>query len=74
MAVSYNKLWKLLIDKKISRAELRKMTGISPNTMTKIIRDEEVTLTILGKICETLNTNIGDIVEYVSINEQENVQ
>lgn len=71
MAVSYNKLWKLLIDKKISRADLRRMAGISPNTMTKIIRDEEVTLTVLGKICETLNADIGDIVEYVGAKSQE---
>ena len=42
MAVSYNRLWKLLIDKRISKAELRRMTGISPNTMTKLNRDEEI--------------------------------
>lgn len=71
MAVSYNKLWKLLIDKKISRADLRRMAGISPNTMTKIIRDEEVSLTVLGKICETLNADIGDIVEYVGAAHRE---
>ena len=66
MAVSYNKLWKLLIDKKMSKAELRRATGISPNTMTKLNRDEEVTLSVLSKICETLSTDIGDIVEYVA--------
>lgn len=64
MAVSYNRLWKLLIDKKISKAELRRMTGISPNTMTKINRDEEVALSVLGKICEVLSVDIGDIIEY----------
>ncbi len=74
MAFSYNKLWKLLIDKKISRADLRRMTGISPNTMTKIIHDEEVTLTVLGKICETLNADLGDIVEYVGATSQEDCQ
>ena len=42
MATSYNKLWKLLIDKKISKVELRKATGISPNTMTKLFRDEQM--------------------------------
>lgn len=67
MAVSYNRLWKLLIDKKISKAELRRMTGISPNTMTKLNRDEEVTLSVLSKICESLKTDIGDIVEYISV-------
>lgn len=74
MAFSYNKLWKLLIDKKISRADLRRMTGISPNTMTKIIHDEEVTLTVLGKICETLKADLGDIVEYVGATSQEDCQ
>ncbi|MDG6894924.1 helix-turn-helix domain-containing protein [Volucribacter amazonae] len=71
MAISYNKLWKLLIDKKISKAKLRKMIGISPNTMTKLNRDEEVTLSILCKICDVLNTNIGEIVEYIPINNKE---
>lgn len=71
MAVSYNKLWKLLIDKKISKAELRRMTGISPNTMTKFNRDEEVTLSVLSKICEALKTDIGDIVEYISVEAAE---
>ena len=65
MAISYNKLWKLLIDKKISAADLRKATGIAPNTMTRLRRDEEVTLTVLDKICQTLNVNIGDIIEFV---------
>lgn len=65
MAISYNKLWKLLIDKKISAADLRKATGIAPNTMTRLRLDEEVTLTVLDKICKTLNVNIGDIIEFV---------
>lgn len=65
MAISYNKLWKLLIDKKISAADLRKATGIAPNTMTRLRRDEEVTLTVLNKICKTLNVNIGDIIEFI---------
>lgn len=68
MAVSYNKLWKLLIDKKMSKAELRRATGISPNTMTKLNRDEDVALLILFKICKVLNSDIGDIVEFVSDN------
>lgn len=71
MAVSYNKLWKLLIDKKISRAELRKMIEISPNTMTKLNRDEEVSLSILCKICKVLQADIGDIVEYIYFNDEE---
>lgn len=65
MAVSYNKLWKLLVDKKMSKADLRKAAGIAPNTMTKLRRDEEVTLTILGRICSVLEVNIGDIMDFV---------
>ena len=59
MAISYNKLWKLLVDKKMSKADLRRAAGIAPNTMTKLRRDEEVTLTVLNKICAALNANIG---------------
>ena len=65
MAISYNKLWKLLVDKKMSKADLRKAAGIAPNTMTRLRRDEEVTLTVLNKICRTLNVDIGDIMEFV---------
>ena len=65
MGVSYNKLWKLLVDKKMSKADLRKASSVSPNTMTKLRRDEEVTLTVLGKICKTLSADYGDIVSYV---------
>ena len=63
--VSYNKLWKLLVDKKMSKADLRKAAGIAPNTMTRLRRDEEVTLTVLNKICTTLNVDIGDVMEFL---------
>lgn len=65
MAVSYNKLWKILVDKKMSKSDLRKKAEIAPNTMTKLRRDEEVSLTILSKICKVLHVDFGDIVEYV---------
>ncbi len=65
MAISYNKLWKLLVDKKMSKADLRKAAGIAPNTMTRLRRDEEVTLTVLNKICKTLEVDIGDIMEFL---------
>lgn len=70
MAISYTRLWKLLIDKRISKADLRRATGISPNTMTKLNRDEEVTLTVLEKICVALNANIGEIVEFINVDEE----
>lgn len=66
MAVSYNKLWKLLIDKKMSKADLRRATGISPNTMTKLNQDKEVALSVLSKICDILEVDIGDVVEHIS--------
>lgn len=69
MAISYNKLWKLLIDRKMSKADLRRAAGIAPNTMTKLNRDEEVTLETLGKICAILNVNIGDIVDFLQTNQ-----
>ena len=50
MAVSYNRLWKLLIDKKMSQAEMRKAADIAPNTLTRMRKNEEVTLTVLSRI------------------------
>ena len=63
MAIYYNKLWKLLIDRKMSKADLRRAAGIAPNTMTKLNRDEEVSMAILIKICTVLDSNIGDIMD-----------
>ena len=70
MAVQYNKLWKLLIDKKITPSDLRKSAKIAPNTMTKLRRDEIVALPILDRICETLDVDFGDIVQHVREEEQ----
>ena len=65
MKASYKKLWKLLVDKKMSKADLRKAAGVAPNTMTRLRRDEEVTLTVLHKICSALEVDIGDIMEFL---------
>ena len=65
MAISYNKLWKLLVDKKMSKADLRRAAGIAPNTMTKLRRDEEVSMAVLIKICTILNANIGEIMDLI---------
>ena len=62
MTISYNKLWKLLIDKKISSADLRKEVGIAPNTMTRLRKNEEVSL---NRICSVLNVDIGDVMEFL---------
>lgn len=72
MAVSYNKLWKLLIDKKMSKADLRKIAGLAPNTMTKLRRDEPVALLVLEKICGVLNADFGDIMQYIETPEETN--
>ena len=65
MAVTYGKLWTLLDKRNMTVAELRKISGIAPNTMTKLRRDEPVMLPVLDKICSTLNCNYGDIMDYV---------
>ena len=65
MAISYKKLWKLLIDKDMTAVELRQRTGIAPNTMTTLRKDEEVSLSVLVKICTVLNANIGDVMDLV---------
>ncbi len=71
MSISYNKLWKLLVDKKMSKADLRRAAGIAPNTMTKLNRDEEVSMTVLVKICTALNVNIGEIMDLIPENQAE---
>ena len=64
MSISYNKLWKLLIDKKMSASELRKNAEIAPNTMTRMRKDQDVSLAVLGRICDCLECDFGDLVEY----------
>ena len=65
MAVSYNKLWKLLIEKKMKKKDLQSAAGISSSLITKLGRDEPVTTTVLMKICSALNCDIGDIMEII---------
>jgi len=65
MSISYNKLWKLLVDHKMSKADLRKAADISPNTMTKLRRDEPVNLSVLSRICDVLDADYGDIMTHI---------
>ena len=67
MRVSYNKLWKLLVDKKMSKADLRKAVDIAPNTLTKMRKDGEVS--VLLKIATYLDCDISDICEFVKDEE-----
>ena len=63
--VTYKPLWKILIDREMSQRDLMLQSGISPNTMTKLRHDEEVSLAVLAKICKALNVDYGDIMSYV---------
>lgn len=63
MAVSYNKLWKLLIDKNMKKKELGEAAGISNSLIAKLGKNENVTVEVLDRICIALNCNIEDIVE-----------
>ena len=65
MAISYNKLWKLLVDKKMSQSDFRKAVAISPNTLTKMKKDEPITLTTPERVCKVHGADFGDIVEYI---------
>ena len=65
MGISYKKLWILLVEKDISQATFRKDLNIATGTMTKMRKNEEVALSILLRICEYLDCNIGDICEVI---------
>ncbi len=63
MIISYNKLWKLIIDKGINKTQLREMTGITTNILAKLGKNESVQIEVLAKICEVLECDLNDIVE-----------
>ncbi len=65
MSVSYNKLWKLLIDKKMKKKELGQAAGISNSLIAKLGKNENVTVEVLVKICNALDCDIEDIIELV---------
>ena len=65
MAISYKKLWKLLIDKDMKKKDLQKAAGISAASITKLGKNENVTTDILVKICNALECDISDIMELV---------
>ncbi|HHX72084.1 MAG TPA: helix-turn-helix transcriptional regulator [Clostridiales bacterium] len=63
MKISYNKLWHLMLDKKMNKADLKRATGISTASIAKLGRGENVTTDILVKICKALNCELNDIME-----------
>lgn len=72
MAISYKKLWKLLIDKNLKKRELQKMAGISGSSIAKLGRNENVNTDILLRICQALHCDIADIMEIEEDNTTEN--
>jgi len=72
MDVCYNKLFKLLIDKSMKKTELRQVTGISPNTLTKLSNNEYVSMEVLVKICRVLDCDVGDIMEVLPATTEKN--
>ena len=62
MTISYKKLWKVLVDKEMSKADLRRAADMASNTMTSLRRDKKVSLDVLLRICEVLDCDIGDIM------------
>ncbi|MBR1534469.1 MAG: helix-turn-helix transcriptional regulator [Ruminococcus sp.] len=70
MSVSYNKLWKLLIDKKMKKKELSQAAGISNSLIAKLGKNENVTVDVLVRICNALECNIDDIVELIPEDKQ----
>lgn len=69
MAVSYRKLWKLLIDKDMKKKDLRLSSGISTNALAKLGKNERVTTDVIDKICCALNCDVGDMMEIVESKE-----
>ncbi|MBO4438193.1 MAG: helix-turn-helix transcriptional regulator [Spirochaetaceae bacterium] len=65
MAFNYKPLWKLLIDKEMTKKQLMETTGISKSTMNKMARNEQVSLDILDRICNYFNCSIEDIIEHL---------
>lgn len=65
MAVSYKKLWKLLIDHNMNKTDLAKAAKMSPNTIAKLGKNELVSMDILIRICGVFNCDIGDIIEII---------
>lgn len=73
MAISYNKLFKLLIDKKMKKKELCELAGISPSTISKMGRNEIVSMEVVAKICLNLNCTVDDILEILPDNSENEI-
>ena len=72
MEASYKKLWKILIDRDMSKTDLRLKAGISTMALAKLGKNENVSMDVLKKICKVLNCNIGDIMDLVPDKDEQN--
>lgn len=70
MAICYNRLFHMMIDKKITNAQLKEMAGVSGNIITRLKRNEYISLESIEKICKTLNCSVDDILEFQYQNEK----
>ena len=71
MKLSYNKLWKLLIDKGMTKTEMRLKADISTTTLAKLGKNEAVSMEVLLKICKVLDCNVGDIMDVINEEKQD---
>ena len=69
MTISYKKLWIMCAEKEMSKAELRRLAGLSPATLTKLRRNQSVSMEVLMKIAEVMDCNIGDMMDFVKSSE-----
>lgn len=68
--VSYKPLWKLLIDRDLTKADFRRLSGISSNTLTRMGKGEEISMNLLNKICAALECDYSDIIEYIPVDKK----
>ena len=68
--ISYNKLWKILIDRGMNKSDLRKMVGMSSGSLAKLGKNEAVSMDIVLRICQKLNCDVGDIMEVIENNDR----
>ena len=67
MAVNYNKLWKILIDKRMKKKDLMNLAQISTSTLAKMGKDQQVSMDVLTRICHSLDCNVGDIIDILPV-------
>lgn len=71
MKISYIKLWKLLLDKKLKRTDLKSVADISTTTLAKLGKDLPVSMEVIGRICEALNCDVGEVMQFILENDKQ---